>query len=228
MIIEIIATTVREAIDIEKSGADRIELVSGILEGGLTPSIGLINEVCNTVNIPVNVMVRPHSKSFTYDEHDLKVIYQDIENIKKTKANGIVFGSLNSDKTIDFDSLKEVIRIKDNLKLTFHRAIDSTINIEKEFSKLCKYDIDTILTSAGKDKVVDNIPLINKFFTAAKKEDVKILAGSGIYQDNILGFIDETLIEEIHMGSGVKINRNNLNEIDTKLLSSLVNIINHK
>ena len=226
MVIEIIATTLKEAIDIENSGADRIELVTGILEGGLTPSIALIQEVCNTVKIPVNIMVRPHSKSFCYDENDLKIIYKDIEYIKNTKANGIVFGALNSDKTINFESLSNVIKIKGNLELTFHRAIDETINIEEEFNKLIKYDIDTILTSAGKPKVIDNIPLINKFVTAAKSNNVRILAGSGIYPSNILDFIDKTIVEEIHMGSGVKLDLNNLNEIDTKLLSNLIKTIN--
>ena len=162
MKIEVIATTLKEALDIEQAGADRIELISGILEGGLTPSIGLIREVCNTVEIPVNVMVRPHSKSFVYDENDIKVIMQDIHNIKKTKANGIVFGALTSDKKIDGNLLSKVISEKGNLKLTFHRAIDDCDNIIEEFQKLLNYDIDYILTSAGDDYVTKNISRLNQ------------------------------------------------------------------
>ncbi|AIO19397.1 Copper homeostasis protein CutC [Candidatus Izimaplasma bacterium HR1] len=226
MIIEIIATTLKEAIDIETAGADRIELVSGILEGGLTPSIGLIELVCNTVSIPVNVMVRPHSKSFIYDSKDLEVIYKDILEISKTKANGIVFGALNRDKTINFQALNKVLELKGNLKLTFHRALDSTENIKDEFKKLITYNIDTILTSAGENKVMENIPLINEFYHEGKKANVTVLAGSGLNPDNVPQFLKESNVEEIHLGSGVKFERNNLNEIDLELLRNLVKSVN--
>jgi copper homeostasis protein len=55
--LEIIATTVEDAKRIEASGANRIELVSALTEGGLTPSYGLIKKVVESVTIPVNVMI---------------------------------------------------------------------------------------------------------------------------------------------------------------------------
>ena len=64
MFIEIIATTLDQALQAEKFGADRIELVTAMLETGLTPSLGLIKQVKEKVNIPMVVMIRPHSKSF--------------------------------------------------------------------------------------------------------------------------------------------------------------------
>lgn len=74
MYIEFIATTIEDALLIEKSGADRIELVSALAEGGLTPSHALIEAVVNSVKIPVNVMVRPHSQSFCYTQNDLEIM----------------------------------------------------------------------------------------------------------------------------------------------------------
>lgn len=222
MLVEVIATTVKEAIDIEVAGADRIELVSGILEGGITPSISLINEVCNNVNIPVNIMVRPHSKSFVYDDYDLEVIYNDIAQISKTKANAIVFGSLNKNGTINEKALQKVVDIKGNLKLTFHRAIDATNQIENEFNKLLTYPIDTILTSAGKDKVVENIELINKFVSQAEPNGITVLAGAGLDLYNTLEFCKKSNVKEIHIGSAAKINKDNLSDIDIPSLSKLI------
>jgi copper homeostasis protein len=43
-IIEIIGSTVEDCIEIEKGGAQRIELVSALEVGGLTPSYGLIRK----------------------------------------------------------------------------------------------------------------------------------------------------------------------------------------
>nr|SUY20301.1 copper homeostasis protein [Clostridioides difficile] len=61
--LEIIGMSVEDAKIIEDVVADRIELVSALTEGGLTPSFGLIESVVNSVKIPVNVMIRHHAKS---------------------------------------------------------------------------------------------------------------------------------------------------------------------
>ena len=94
--LEIIATSVEDAIVIEKGGADRIELVSALSEGGLTPSYGLVHRVIGAVNIPVNVMIRPHSLSFVYSDEDLLCMLEDIKQAKALGANGVVFGMLDS------------------------------------------------------------------------------------------------------------------------------------
>lgn len=222
MIIEVIATTVQEAIDIEASGGDRIELVSGIKEGGLTPSLSLIREVCNNVSIPVNVMIRPHSKSFVYDSHDLKVIYNDIIEVSKTNANGIVFGCLHENGSINEEVLKKVIAIKDNLEITFHRAIDSSLNIDKGIQKLLQYDIHRILTSGGKEKVIDSIEKINHFVSLAKETNIMILAGSGLNNQNTIPFLKKAHVKEIHIGSAAKFNENNLQDINIMSLKKLI------
>ncbi|MCY1691654.1 hypothetical protein OVA29_13985 [Exiguobacterium sp. SL14] len=81
--LEIIASTVEEAVAREQAGADRIELVSALSEGGLTPSYGLIRQVVSTVEIPVHVLVRPHSKSFVYSKADEETIITDIDLIRE-------------------------------------------------------------------------------------------------------------------------------------------------
>ena len=52
-----------------------------MLEGGLTPSIGLIERAVGSVSIPVNVMVRPHSLSFHYDPYAIQTMVADIRQI---------------------------------------------------------------------------------------------------------------------------------------------------
>ena len=65
-LLEIIAETIEDAKAIEKGGADRIELVSALALGGLTPSVGLVKRVLETVHLPVNIMIRPHDHGFFY------------------------------------------------------------------------------------------------------------------------------------------------------------------
>ncbi|MBW7461753.1 copper homeostasis protein CutC, partial [Paenibacillus sepulcri] len=124
MILEVIATCVQDAILAEQSGADRIELITAITEGGLTPGIGMIEQVADTVSIPVNVMVRPHSRSFNYDTYDLDAIVAEIKAIASTRAAGIVFGSLTGEGRIDEHGLERVLAAAGRLDVTYHRAFD--------------------------------------------------------------------------------------------------------
>ena len=226
MLLEIIATTLSEAIDIEKYGADRIELVTGVSDGGLTPSIALAKEVCESVSIPVYVMLRPHSKSFVYDESDKKVILEDLKALRNTKAEGIVFGALNKDGSIDTDLLKEVILNKGDLKLVFHRAIDRSNNVLENTKLLCEYDIVRILTSGGEDNAILGTDVINQMTDITSEFGITILAGAGLTPHNIKDFLETSNVSEVHMGSGVKFKGSNLEDISEELVNKTLKLIN--
>ena len=220
MKLEVIVTTLKEAIDAEKAGADRVELITGVNEGGLTPSLALIEKVCDTLTIPVNIMVRPHAMSFCYDEFDKEVILRDVELISNTKANAIVFGALDSNNNIDIDLLQRVISKKGDKLLTFHRAFDKLENQKEGIDILSKYDVDMVLTSGGKDSAIDAVVQINKLAEHAKGK-IKILAGSGIKATNIHRFLDVCGPDEVHAGSGAKDNNSNYGNINYDKISTL-------
>src|SRR5690625_3591442 len=100
MILEMVGTSVEDVMLAEKFGVDRIELCQGMKEHGITPSYGLIKRAVEAVNIPINVIVRPHSKSFQYNEDDVQTMITDIEMIKKIGANGVVLGPLTRENTV--------------------------------------------------------------------------------------------------------------------------------
>ena len=102
MIIEVIASTFNDCIEISESKAQRIELVSALEVGGLTPSYGLIRKCMEAAGeTPINVMIRPHSHSFQYSKEELEIMRDDIRVCRDLKVNGVVLGSLLHDKTID-------------------------------------------------------------------------------------------------------------------------------
>ncbi|SJT63371.1 Copper homeostasis protein CutC [Clostridioides difficile] len=76
--LEIIGMTLEDAKIIEYCGADRIELVSALTEGGLTPSFGMIESVIKNVKIPVNVMIRNHAKGFIYSDDEIDIMIRDL------------------------------------------------------------------------------------------------------------------------------------------------------
>ncbi|MDI7818237.1 copper homeostasis protein CutC [Clostridioides difficile] len=221
--LEIIGMTVEDAKIIEDCGADRIELVSALTEGGLTPSFGLIERVVNSVKIPVNVMIRHHAKSFTYSEEDTTIMQKDISIIKDIGANGVVFGMLDKNNNIDEKNLNVLLECCDNLDVTFHRAIDESsimdsIKILKDYNK-----ITNILTSGGKGNIVDNIQTINNMIL--NSNHIKILLGGGLNFNNIEKIKELTKASNFHFGTAIRINNSPFEDIDKQKLKQLVNII---
>jgi copper homeostasis protein len=223
MILEVIATTLDEAIEIEKAGADRIELISGMLEGGVTPSLALIKKVAAAVSIPVNVMVRPHSKSFVYSENDIKVILEDINYIKSTNANAIVFGALTNSNKIDEETLKKVVDKKGHLKLTFHRAIDEVDDFIEALDVLLKYKVDSVLTSGGKSSAINAVDELNQMVKHANGQ-IKIIAGAGLKLNNFETFKNECFVKEFHFGSGMRVEEQNLGDISVEAIEKIVKL----
>lgn len=200
--LEIIASTVEEAVAAEQAGADRIELVSALSEGGLTPSYGLIRQVVSTVEIPVHVLVRPHSKSFVYSKSDEETIITDIDLIRELGAAGIVVGSLTADGRVDEGFLGRIIKHKGELSLTFHRAIDSSRDIFEAAEVLADFpEVDRILTSGGQATALEGKATIARLIE--EHPDLIILPGSGITLENAKTLLEATKASELHVGSAV-------------------------
>lgn len=135
-ILEVIAVDAADAQAAEQGGADRIELVSAMSEGGLTPSYGLIEQVVSRVSIPVYVMIRPHSRSFCYNADDLQVMIQDIRAARELGAAGIVIGALTHEGGVHGSFLKACLLSAQRLGVTFHRAIDSSAHVVRALESI--------------------------------------------------------------------------------------------
>ncbi|WP_342433052.1 copper homeostasis protein CutC [Neobacillus sp. FSL H8-0543] len=224
MLIEYIATTIEDALIIEKSGADRIELVSGLTEGGLTPSYGLIEKVVSSVSIPVNVMVRPHANSFYYSKDDLAIMKKDIRTIGSLGANGVVLGMLDKEGHIDFQQLDELFTETRKMEVTFHRAIDSSKNIVESAGKLNQYpQIHTILTSGGHGDWPTRLETLVKIKESCP--DTDILIGSGLTRDNIHEVHSLVGTGCYHFGTAVRHGNSVLQSVSSEKAVELVSIM---
>jgi copper homeostasis protein len=226
ILLEVIATTVADARLAEQAGADRIELVTAMGEGGLTPSGGLIEAVVAAVGIPVNVIVRPHSRSFVYDADDLAVMLRDIRAAKAARANGIVIGMLNVDGEIDREGLERAIDAADGLAITFHRAFDDTRDLRKALDLLLGFDaVTNVLTSGGQASVLNAEGTIRELVQQVRGSNCKVLAGAGLTVDAIEGFVNRTKVDAVHFGSGVRVGGNGLAAVDAEKVARVRNLL---
>jgi hypothetical protein len=149
--LEIIVLDVDDALRAQAGGADRIEVVSDIDRGGLTPSASLVHGIARQCQLPQMVMLRPHDRSFVYSDEDMQQIREAVAMVRDAGAQGLVFGALTPAGAIDIGRLDQVLRWADGLPVTFHRAFDAAVDLALAFSELTSYRgaIAQVLTSGG-------------------------------------------------------------------------------
>ena len=103
--IEVAVETPDDARIAEAGGADRVELSAALDLGGLTPSVGLFEEVRASTRLPVVVMIRPRPGDFVYSDDEFRIMARDIEVYRPAAPAGFVFGALTADATSNTISL---------------------------------------------------------------------------------------------------------------------------
>lgn len=204
MKVEVIVTTLSEAIEAEQLGADRLELIADMENGGITPSFGTIRNVIEHVSIPVHVMIRPHTRSFHFNEDDVETMLADIGLCRELGVNGIVFGALTKDGAIDERILGEVIKHKGEMALTFHRAFDASRDVYESLDVLNDFpEIDILLTSGGANTALEGIETLIRLNEQA---EMTILPGAGITTETLPSLQERLNVDMVHVGNGVRTN----------------------
>ena len=159
-------------------GANRIEYCSKLSEEGLTPDIEDVKYLLKNINIPLRIMIRPHSKSFNYSEKDISIMLKDISTFKKIDIDGVLIGCLNKDDEIDLKKINLLVEKAKPLKVIFHKAIDITSDPLKSLKNLIKNsNIDGVLTSGGFKKAEDGVKLLKKMLDICPINFELIIAG---------------------------------------------------
>ena len=120
--------------------------------------------------------------------------------IAENGADGIAFGFLNSDLTIDKIRTQKMIELIHQYKkeAVFHRAIDVVNDYEASVDLLIKLKIDRILTSGQKEKAPQAVERLASI-QAQNGAQVTFLIGSGVNEKNALELMQRTGITNIHL-----------------------------
>lgn len=183
MIYEICVDSVSGVRAAKTSGAHRVELCANLLEGGTTPSLGLIREARKVAGLGLQVIIRPRGGDFLYDNDEFKVMEADIDTAKAEGADGVVIGILTAEGEVDEPRTQALIARARPLSVTFHRAFDMTRDPFAALETLIRLGVDRILTSGQEASVLEGLPLIAELVRRAG-DRIIIMPGGGITARN--------------------------------------------
>lgn len=203
VLIEVFCGSVDDCVAAEAGGAERIELNSAMFLGGLTPSVGTLVESKKRVDIPIVAMVRPRAGGFCYTESEMKVMEHDAKVMLDNGADGIVFGILHEDGTVDVERCRRIMDVVRDAggdkEAIFHRAFDVVPDPLKALDDLIELGITRILTKGQHNQVEASVPLLRELIEYAGDRMEFVLGGIRPY--NFERVIAETGCDQIHISS---------------------------
>ena len=187
-------------------GANRLELCFDMANDGITPSYGTCKQIKNNINIPVFSMIRPRGGNFVFNQDEINIMLDDIQNmVENAKVDGLVIGCLTNDNEIDIETTKLLINkareLNKNIQITFHMAFDEIKDIENNYKKnidiLIELGCNRILTKGGKKNAFEGKENIKKYIQYAN-DRIIIMPGKSITNENYKDLVKETGCKEIH------------------------------
>lgn len=198
ILLEVCCGSAEDAIEAATGGAGRVELCSSLFLGGLTPSLGSLLEVKQRNKIPVIAMNRPRQAGFCYSAAEFAVMERDTDLLLEHGADGVVFGILNADGTVDVRRTRALRTRIGSRPAVFHRAFDVTPDPFCALEQLIDLGITRVLTSGQKNAAPQGSDPIRRLIERADGR-IEVLPGAGITLENIRQFVASTGCTQIHM-----------------------------
>lgn len=202
MQLEVVVVDAAEARTAQHAGASRVELVTQIEHGGLTPSEETIEAVVHAVSIPVHVIVRPHSNGFVYDAAARNGILHTARRLRDLGVTALVFGALDERSHVAAAFIQEVAAAG-RLPMTFHRAFDAAHNLSAAYATLAGIPrVERVLTSGGATCAWDGRRWLRELSYGNTVPTV--VACGDIHLGNLCDVVRFARVREVHVGRGAR------------------------
>lgn len=189
-----------EAVEAQAGGALRIELCEDLPSGGVTPSIENIKKTLSSVDIPVNVLVRPRPGDFVYSEEDILKALESIRACRDLGVNGVVIGALRKDGSVDVETMGRLMDAAKGMEITFHRAFDECSSPFEALEDIISLGCDRLLTAGHAADVTEGASTLGDLRRKAAGRII-IMAGSGVRPGNVAALELSAGIKEFHSSS---------------------------
>lgn len=230
--VEICAGSVSDVVTANRfSEVDRIELNSALELGGLTPSLHTLLDAKQITDKKLICMVRPRPAGFRYNSEEIHTMFADAQEFLEHGADGIVFGFLKEDCTVDEELTEKMVSLIHGYgkEAVFHKAFDETPDGIEAFHTLQRAGVDRILTSGQMPSTAQGVHFIADLVKESNNT-LEILPGGGINETNVVSILQKTGCSSFHMtakesfedcGSYFAVSENQIRKVLNALQSGL-------
>ena len=199
--VEVCANGVESCLAAQEGGANRVELCAGIPEGGTTPSYGEIQVARRVLtSTRLHVIIRPRGGDFLYSDLEVERMAADIAVCRELGVDGVVFGCLKADGTLDMDKNRYLMQCSHGMSVTLHRAFDRAADPVQALEDAIALGFDRILTSGQQPKAIQGVELLAQLHRQAAGRII-LMAGSGVTEENIRDIREATGLTEFHFSA---------------------------
>lgn len=211
-ILEVIVLTPHDAVAAERGGADRLEVVTEMAAGGLTPAPDTVAAIRDAVELPLRVMVRCNA-GFTATGRELDGMLHEVARLRAAGASAFVFGLLTTAGEVDTAACRRFAAAVAGCPWTFHRALDNAADRSRAWRVVSGLTgVDTVLTAGSAAGVGAGLPtLLAEAAVAGQNGDGEgggtrrpaLLAGGGLGEEHVPE-LHGAGITALHVGSAVR------------------------
>ena len=198
-LLEVIVTSRQEAMEAERYGADRLEVVRSPEEGGLTPEIKVVRAIAEAVSIPVRVILRERDSMAIASREELGRLLEAAQELAALPIDGLVLGFV-ADSVVDTRSLGKLLAAVPHCRVTFHRAFESVGQPLAAIQELKRFrQIDRVLVRLGDDMRGPQMGDLVQWQRLAAP-GLQFVVGLGLRRENISRVREQPELKEVHVG----------------------------
>ena len=197
ILIEACIASVQDAIEGELGGANRLELNTALELDGLTPSLGVFQQIREQTRLPIIVMIRPRGNNFVYTNEEFRVMQANVDLFLQAGANGFAFGILTKNHHIDLPRTRQLANQMGTAEAVFHRAFDVTPDPSEALEQLIDCGIHRVLTSGQAPSALEGSACLASLITQAQGR-IEILPGAGISPQNVVDIVRGSGCTQVH------------------------------
>lgn len=202
LLLEVIVQSVADARAAADGGADRLEVVRAITDGGLTPLLATIEEIAAETSLPLRVMVRDNA-GYELGPGELPAMCRAAADFAALGVDGLVIGFARAGEPV-LEDLQQVLEAVPATRVTFHRAFDALTDPLSAVRRLTRIpSVDRILTSGGLGSAEARCARLEAYCEAAGPR-ITIIAGGGVDEEALSLFARSGCVREAHVGRAAR------------------------
>jgi copper homeostasis protein len=203
LVIEVIVSSVEDAIAAERGGAGRLEVVRALDRDGLTPPLDLVRDIQRAVSLPLRVMVRESDGFACRTSDERRRLAEQAAALDSVGVDGLVIGWIR-DGHLDEDTLEAVLQAAPSTRATFHHAFDALADPQATLQALAPYpQLDRILTRGGSGAWASRCSTFARY-AAWGAPRISVLPGGGVDAAAIRALAACGSVAEAHVGRAAR------------------------